>query len=408
MKTRTTDSSMKYLLSLAVSLAVCYLSIADDRCSEHEYQPHPTDCTKYLRCIPNNEGVLETQERPCAFPTFWNQTLLACDSYNRTLCPADKCQNEPSGYRYKGEGNCRGYWECAEGKSVPMCCSYGQYYNETRGCVDNDEEHKCLDSCLDEIATPENKTTANNETVTKNCTFTAVPGDPSRYAVNDPSRANPILMPCSPGTAFNQDTCQCSDLMPVQDKENCKRELYLSFDHGKNDQSGENVHVDEENVVFQNGKAYFNGNNSKLVIPRFNNVWNVKTIVIKVNYTSAMRSRSETLPRAIISNGYKCPSPPTVLISEDYDNLYFGVGTTKSAFNYTYIERQDMGEQKQVVLKYDGKELTGMEGKNKAQIEIEGDLRLTQCSFTVGFSENLAPFVGSIDDLEIYFCNPGL
>ena len=116
----------------------------------------------------------------------------------------------------------------------------------------------------------------------------------------------------------------------------CEPEVYLPFDKDTNDKSGNSFYVGNENVRVVNGVAKFNGR-SRLIIPRFTNLEHSTTVVIKVKFTSS--ASAPTVARALVSNS-DCGNLPSIMISEDDDNIYFGVGTSSKAFEFTSIPRE--------------------------------------------------------------------
>ena len=112
--------------------------------------------------------------------------------------------------------------------------------------------------------------------------------------------------------------------------------MYLPFDKNTEDMSGSNNYVANENVRVEDGVAKFDGR-SRLIIPRFTNLEHSTTVVIKVNFKSS--ATAPAVARAIVSNS-DCGNLPSIMISEDKDNIYFGVGTSSKAFEYTSIPRE--------------------------------------------------------------------
>ena len=50
------------------------------------YNRHP-HCDKFIQCHYNMAGDLVGEVQQCLFPTFWNQDLLTCVTYDRSDCP---------------------------------------------------------------------------------------------------------------------------------------------------------------------------------------------------------------------------------------------------------------------------------------------------------------------------------
>ncbi|KAH3770291.1 hypothetical protein DPMN_171576 [Dreissena polymorpha] len=120
------------------------------------YNEHPSDCGKYIQCLTDTRGQLFGVERDCAYSTYWNIKLLTCILATDTVCRHDLCHGITDGRKRKDQANCRGYWECNGGKSIPMCCPRGQNYDLSRGCVDNEKDANvtCGDTCMDSVYDP--------------------------------------------------------------------------------------------------------------------------------------------------------------------------------------------------------------------------------------------------------------
>ena len=100
--------------------------------------------------------------------------------------------------------------------------------------------------------------------------------------------------------------------------------------------SGNGFYVGNENVFVRNGVAKFYGN-GRLIIPRFTNLERSKAVVIKIKYTSS--ATGSAVARAIVSNS-DCGKRPSIMISEDSSNIYFGVGTSSKLFEFSSIPRE--------------------------------------------------------------------
>ena len=359
------------------------------------YKSHPTDCDKFIQCHFDGNGVLVGEVQQCAFSTYWNMQLLTCLPSFQSSCDTDMCENETSGTQIEAEGNCRGYWECRKGKAIPKCCPYGQNYNETEGCVDNIDD-ECLDSCFNDVQ--------KNQT----CDKLPVSGHPEMFQ-QEVAGWGLVKMYCAPGTIFNEDACLCAkfDKTNVQ-KKTCTPEIYLPFDEDHRDQSGKRNYVANQNVEVSNGTAKFNGVNSRLIIPRFTNLEHSTSVVIKIKYTS--NHMTSGIARALVSNS-DCNNLPSIMLSEDATNVYFGVGTSEAKFQYVFVNQEllngtETTSTKEVVYKFDNGELTGTNGAETASVPAEGYLRNVQCALHLGHAENLAKFEGEIDEITVYLCNP--
>ena len=112
-------------------------------------------------------------------------------------------------------------------------------------------------------------------------------------------------------------------------------EVYVPFISNTRDMSGNQNFIDGH-VDIMNGSGVFTGNN-RLIIPRFTNLEHTATLVIKIKFTSAATSSSAQ--RALVSNS-DCGNQPSILITEDNQNVYFSVGTSQNQLYTTSVPRQ--------------------------------------------------------------------
>ena len=115
----------------------------------------------------------------------------------------------------------------------------------------------------------------------------------------------------------------------------CMPEVYIPFISNTRDMSG-NQNFINGRVEVKNGAGVFTGNN-RLIIPRFTNLEHTATLVIKIKFTSAATSSSAQ--RALVSNS-DCGTQPSILITEDNQNVYFSVGTSQNPLFNTSVPRQ--------------------------------------------------------------------
>lgn len=365
------------------------------------YNNH-VDCDKFIQCNYNEFGVLVGEIMDCPFATHWDMDTLTCLPIGETQCNNDRCLNLPQDSEYSVETNCRGYMKCSNGISLPMCCEANKIYVEKVGCVD-DLNDDCNDTCF-----------AVSETVITplDCDKFPVTGKPNMYMQNVAGWGD-LLLPCPPGTLFMKETCACLMLTDkIFAKAECKPEIYLPFTVDHTDQSGKKNYVYNENVEVRNGVAVFNGNNSRLVIPRFTNLEHNTDVIIKVKYSSKHESFTG-MARTLVSNA-DCGAFPSIMLSEDNRNIYFGVGTNEARFAYTFIQ-QGPNSEKEVEYRFNNGELIGNNGITTDVVEAPGYLRNVRCAIQIGFGEtsrpgkddlSLLPFEGEIDELSIYLCNP--
>ncbi|XP_045183810.2 protein PIF-like [Mercenaria mercenaria] len=365
------------------------------------YFEHPTDCEKFVQCHRNALGRLVAEEQQCSFPTYWKTELLTCVPVQEIMCANDKCAVLPDGSVRGGYRNCRGYWECQDGKSEPKCCPLGQKFDDDFGCVETkDEDDECKDTCMGIVYEPKNETL--NETVV--CPKLAIAGEPGYYKQYEEGWGL-RKFPCSPGTVFDQDMCECVRAAAPVEKAKCKPEVHLTFTNNQTVING--YFVENENVIVQNGVADFNGVNSRLNIPRFNNIEHSEAIVIRIKYTSSQEKTG--YPQAVLSNS-GCGFLPSIIISEDEHAVTFGVGTTRNLLASTSVKQPKdiLSTEKTVELKFLNGVLMGSVNNVASAVPANGYLRNVQCTLNVGFAENMSHFKGKVDELSVFMCDPDM
>lgn len=371
------------------------------------YNDHE-ECDKFVQCHYNDFGVLVGEIRECPFATHWDMDTLTCLPIGETQCDKDKCFNQQNDLEYGVSTNCRGYMRCSNGKSVPMCCKANETYFESIGCID-DVNDECNDTCFG---------VSESKLYPPVCDKYPVVGKPQVYRQNVAGWGE-LELPCAPGTLFVPDSCACLKFTEtVHAKSECKAEVYLPFTHDHRDYSGKGNYVHNENVEIKNGVAVFNGNDSRLIIPRFTNLEHSDTVIIKVKYSSKHETWTG-MARAIVSNA-DCGTFPSIMLAEDKSNVYFGVGTNIARFAYTFIQQKPSDKmsttsEKEVEYRFHNGELTGSNGAYTKTIDAPGFLRNVRCAVQIGFGEtsqpgkkelSLLPYEGEIDELSIYLCNP--
>lgn len=361
------------------------------------YNDHP-DCDKYIQCHYNDQNVLEGEIMNCAFGTHWDMGNLTCLPIGQTECNNDQCKNEADGVLKLAHTNCRGYIKCMNKKSEVMCCSYNQTYIHGVGCVE-DIDDRCNDTCLG---------VSESKLYPKQCDFVEVPNNPTMFKLYVAGHGL-IDQQCAPGSYFIKEACACIGFTkPIVTKPVCKPEIHLPFTKNHEDESGNRNYVFNDNVEINNGVARFNGVNSRLVIPRFTNLEHNTEVVIKIKYSSK-HGNITGLARALISNS-DCGNLPSVMVSEDKSNVYFGVGTDRVSFAYTYVPQTPADPSQKVekiaTYRFVGGELIGSNGANTDSVPAPGYLHNVRCAIHIGHAEKLLPFDGDIDEISIYLCDP--
>ncbi|XP_041367526.1 protein PIF-like isoform X2 [Gigantopelta aegis] len=344
------------------------------------YVPHP-DCSHYYQCYyDNNEQTsIRAVERKCSFGLFWNQKILSCDFPQNVPCSKDICFNtrpQPM------VGNCRGFWDCKSGSPSAQCCPLGYSYNaQYCQCV---PDMTCRDVCT------------SKDVGAIICQKLAVPD--KRY-YNQWTQSGWVIMPCAPFTAFNPNTCGCSERI-ISQAPACVPEVYLPFDRSTDDQSDRKVHVENNGVKVSNGVAYFDGKGS-LKINRFSNGWYGSTVIITIRY----KVIDNSCRRVLICNG-DCDEHPTLFIGSNPDGVEFYAKTEDNIMpvNFT-IASSNHGYQTATYI-LDGGKLMGQVGYGRYYEPTKGNLQTTTKALTIGGCGTSENFKGYIDEIAIYLCKP--
>lgn len=368
------------------------------RSVSRNYIKHPTDCEKFIQCHGTDNKIGDVLN--CPFPTYWSNEVLTCLSAENVACDMDKCADLPDGSFREGYGNCRGYWECHNGKSMAKCCPLGQRFEKKHGCIDTgNEDDECKDTCLG-ISYDMSNETANETEV---CNKSPIVNQPNYYL--EVAAGMQFTRPCPVGTVFNQDECNCVRATEPVNKAECKREIYLPFNTDHKDMSGNRYFIGNENVDVENGEAHFNSSNSRLSIPFFNNMEHVDAIVIRINYTSD--SRLGDFPQVIMSNS-ECGFLPSIVISENKKDVIFKIGTTKNRISSVAVPQpHSLQEEKTLEFKFLNENLIGSVNKISSDVAVNGFLRNVQCDLSIGgIQSDMSYFQGSVSELSVYMCNP--
>ena len=381
------------LFSFGVVVALFATGYAQDLCAGCEmingagYNKHPSDCDKFVQCNTNAFHQVVGTVQQCGFGTYYNPEVLGCVYAKDYDCPEEKCNTLAESSTYKAAGNCRGYWKCEESKSIAYCCEKGFTYEEGLGCQENEN---CTDSCFNDV-----------EEVME-CKTKPIPKKPAFYQeyVNGHGW---IERPCAGGTFYIHANCSClghQEYVQVM-KQECKPEIYLPFNKNTNDMSGKNNHITNENVVVEDGSAYFDGN-SRLIIPRFTNLENSDSVVIVVKYTSTGTLEAGER-RAIVSNS-DCHQTPSIMITEDDETVEFGVRTSAEMSYVSATQTKDMD--KEIAYVFGDGKLLGMTLEEGNEVEVNGTLRNVHCGLQVGHAGDYKGFQGYVDELTVFLCKP--
>jgi len=399
---------------------------------------HPTDCEKYVQCYRDSLGNILGRAMPCGFGTYWNQAVYTCTDPSWVSCPHDKCLHDTS--RRHSATNCRGYWECQGGKSVAKCCPSGQYFNDTLQVCEDHFDEECTASCKGDpyvesttassnisnndtdLTTSEpvttNDTTTTTETIpVATCDKEAIAGAPNKYNWVLFDGTVKIPMSCPAGTVYWHEQCNCDRFDNAQFQSTCQPEVLLTFKDSHVDISGHNNHVNNEYVTVENGQAYFRSNVSQLQIPRFTNSDSTRTFAITMKYTPDVLQLSKGEKMTLFSN-FDCDDQlPSILVTEDRDSIHAMVRTATwwggSYTAETSIPKPPVApgadqQDQELTYHFHDDKLTLQLGKTKTEIYAAGTLLNTKCAFYVGHAKHSRNFVGKIDEIAIYLCNPNV
>lgn len=269
-------ASLTFILLLSVK------GSASQRCQCEKGQavcflPFDKDCKKFIFCI---NGI--SNLRRCAFGTFFDPERKLCTFSAEVSCEADPCSRDPSLRSYiDGDGHCKHYWRCVEGKSSPDCCSEGMGYDEgTQSCV---MSNSCTIKCEVGPSQPNNgnpeKPPVNPQTkatrppvpaITTRKPETAVPGCKLRMIRHNGRGFYHIdrehdPLSCPAGTSFSETACACVD---SRNTPTCKLEVLISFGKsgGKIENRATTIFIGHENLDILRGFGLFKGN-SQINVP---------------------------------------------------------------------------------------------------------------------------------------------
>lgn len=404
-----------YFLAIPLSLlaAVCYgqPQTLNNVCTPHgpDYVGHPTDCSKFIQCSNGVSGRVIGEIQNCPFSTYWSAEVLTCLPAHLIKCRMDSCANKKNGFIRRGDGNCREFWECHNGRSFPKCCPPHQRLDQSLRCIDNMNAAfiKCKDAC------PSVKYEMVNETANETlvCNKSPILTEPEYFIHN--VEGEEFIQQCAPGTIFDSALCECVMAKEAVKLPKCSREFYLPFTSSHGDMSKNHNFVGNRNVEIKNGSAVFNGVNSRLSMPFFNNKQGIHSIVIWINYTSG--SGKGGYPQIILSNS-GCGVLPSIVIAEYETYIKFEIGTGEHRMASLSVSQPDLFKEDKIVeFKFLNSTLTGTVNGLSDQVAVGDILSNVQCDLNIGsvpvYSnrqlKDIANFRGAVNELSIYLCDPG-
>ncbi|XP_059172985.1 uncharacterized protein LOC131953691 [Physella acuta] len=220
------------------------------------FNPLPTDCEKYVLCLPTT-FTYEPQIKSCPFGLFWSNEAVSCLDARYVNCSYDRCASDSNLQSYPSSSElatCRSYFTCTNGKSNPQCCEKGYKYVEGTGCVG---DPACQEKCPLEV------------TIFNLGACRYRPDRDSYYSYLEviPGQGH-VKRFCSPGQMYSTRLCACTfDAGQVVPTLACTPNVKLNFDTNFEDTSGNHQHVDIHNVsLTTSGTAHFSGD-SHLTMP---------------------------------------------------------------------------------------------------------------------------------------------
>lgn len=107
--------------------------------------PHPTDCSKFLKCLNGN-----TVEYNCPEGQYWNVEKNYCDYKENVECESESGSgtDEPEGECaddsvHGHPTDCEKYLQCSGGVLVEMSCPVGQHWNDEKKWCDYKDVANC-------------------------------------------------------------------------------------------------------------------------------------------------------------------------------------------------------------------------------------------------------------------------
>ncbi|XP_048242664.1 obscurin-like isoform X1 [Haliotis rufescens] len=354
------------------------------------YRRHPMDCDKYVQCYYNPNGNIIGVYRTCPTGYYWDQTNLKCDENWKVTCPLERCTGKCKPH-YKMDGGCRSYWECSRGSSVAKCCNQGFMYVQDEGCRPN---FFCRDTCPSSCGDSDvcaKVPNWDNDIATYNVTvgFLGVMATSCRFS-----------------SYFDVSDCGCSFL-----DSGCSPQYDLTF----NDQGVLNfaraAYLSYSNVTVANGIATFNDNSMFFANISISNINTTHQNVVRFRY----RESSSSGDRRVLVSGSNCGNKNSLVIAIDNEYLTFEVmsrygNTVKLPISTAGMSRYSW---KRVTMIYSGYDIVAsIESENiKYTARVyASDSNIIECGLRFGYDgsgTSGAKFVGELDEIAVYSCNPG-
>ncbi|XP_076450405.1 protein PIF-like [Babylonia areolata] len=355
------------------------------------YRAHPTEANKYIQCYFPSETRTLAIVRECPFGLLWNDKQRLCDNYLRVHLAKDPCENGEVG-SHPHEGNCRTFYNCEGGRSVPRCCPPGYLYDAlSKGCSPCPA---CTEPCP-----------ALCSDIQFACTKYPVFDDFTVY--RKWTRDGDVIVPCRNGTLFDISACECVDFkLPYV----CPPNLDVSFARGSSGGRGtpeSQITYQFSDVTLTGGSGIFDGVKSRVSVRTMPASAFDRPLVMRITYREADDVRK---PVALASTS-RCGHGGLVLLSLERG----GIKLEMSSYGRTPIifrlptagfKKEDL---KELLLYHDREHLTVIAASGKltymrrAKVAV---LPYLQCGLDFGNSEWMDGFNGTITRVQLLRCDP--
>lgn len=377
------------------------LSVLKDQCSKGRfadgvaYTFKPGSCTEFLQCQQEKGGV-QVQVATCPFETFFDDQHSVCRHHEEQICWTDPCADKVT-VSYGHNSNCRAYWACERGHSVPVCCPSGTSYVAGFGCARN---VTCTDTCMD-FGNLKSMIQASQ------CKLLSMDMDP-HYYFEFVAGMGWVVRMCASGSMFEQAYCKCIGTS----KDKCGPELYMDFQGGLVDISGNNLSLGVYNVHLDGGTAAFYAN-SHLKLWRFSGMSLGQHVTISFRFRTSVTAPKGKLMHLISNCCHNCKSEPSpslniAIIPGDQGGVAVLSTTTREAGEtFLFVPFKDtFTGWNSLVYSYDGIHMTGTVNDRTAQKPIVGDIEGKPDPLLIGACGTSNAYDGFMDELKFYMCNP--
>ncbi|XP_067656117.1 obscurin-like protein 1 isoform X2 [Haliotis asinina] len=354
------------------------------------YRRHPMDCDKYIQCYYNPNGNVIGVYRTCSSGYYWDQANLKCDEDWKVTCPLERCTGKCKPH-YRMDGGCRSYWECSRGTSVAKCCNEGFMYVEDEGCKPN---FFCRDTCpssCGEIDVCNKVPVWGNNIATFNMTFPSI---------------GEITSSCVARSYFDVTDCGCSAL-----DQGCGPRYELDFNNQGSLNFALSTYLSYSNVTVANGIASFNENSTFFANVSISNRNTTHPNIVRFLYRESITSSG----RRVLVSGSNCKGKNSLVIAIDNDYITFEVmswygRTVKLPVSTAGMSRFSW---KRVTLIYSGYDMVVSIASGQITYTARlyaSDSNIIECGMRFGSDGSSASgtkFVGELDEISLYSCNPG-